>query len=263
MTTAKKSSHRGKSSQQLKNDEVELHKELAHKYYEIREKNPHYAFFNEHWINVYKNLLPKKRFKKALDLGCGTVEFYELVKSLGAEYVGVDLSPDMLAMGKRKYKKINLKVADAEKLPFKDETFDVVVCRGLVHHLPSPKKGCQEARRVLKKGGYFVVSEPHSNTLLYFVRKLYYKMSSHFSDSHKSFRREEFLELLKKSGFTIEKVSYWGILSFPFAFPDILPTYKLVPLPLFKLFVKLDTFLTKIPLINRFSWHIVVLCVKK
>lgn len=208
-------------------------------------------------------MIPRRKFAHALDLGCGTVEFYEFItKSVGAEYTGTDLSPDMLEVGKKKYPKAKLVEADAENLPFKDDSFDFVMTRGLVHHLPNPEKGIEEAYRVIKKGGYLLVSEPHSNIFLYYARKAFYKASSHFSDSHKSFRRKEFLDLIENGGFKIKKVRYWGILSFPFAFPDIIPAYKFLPLIVFKLFVQIDRHLTKIPVINSFACHIVVLAQK-
>jgi len=248
---------------QLKQDEVKLHKELAKKYADIREKSPYYMFFNEHWIKLFLSMLPHRKFSNALDLGCGTVEFYEMItKNLHAAYTGTDLSPDMLAVGRKKYKGIKLIEADAENLPFGDNTFDAIITRGLIHHLPNPQNGIGEAYRMIKIGGYFLVSEPHSNIFLYYARKLFYKKSSHFSDSHKSFRRGEFIELVKNGGFKVKKIRYWGILSFFFAFPDILPSYKYLPLPIFKLFVHADKLLSKIPLINSFACHMVVLAQK-
>lgn len=252
-----------KSATSLKHDEIVLHKKLSKKYGNIRETSLYYLYFNAHWLKLFKSMLPRKKFTKALDLGCGTVEFYEFItKQIGATYTGTDLSPDMLAVGQKKYPKAKLVEADAENMPFKDESFDYVMTRGLIHHLPNPEAGMREAHRVLKKGGYLLVSEPHSNIFLYYARKAFYKRSSHFSDSHKSFRRGEFLDLVKSGGFKIRKVRYWGILSFPFAFPDILPAYKFLPLSIFKLFVQLDRYLTKIPVINSFACHIVVLAQK-
>jgi len=252
-----------KSEKTLKQDEIELHKTLAKKYGNIREASLYYNYFNDYWLKLFKSMLPRRKFEKALDLGCGTVEFYEFFsKSLGATYTGTDLSPDMLAVGQKKYPKAKLVEGDAEHLPFKDASFDFVMTRGLIHHLPNPEKGIAEARRVLKSGGYFLVSEPHSNIFLYYARKAFYKASAHFSDSHKSFRRGEFLDLVESSGFKIKKIRYWGILSFPFAFPDILPAYRFLPLPIFKLFVHIDRYLTRIPIINSFACHIVVLAQK-
>ena len=247
----------------LKLQEVKLHKKLAKSYYCVREKNPHYSYFNDFWIDQIRTMLPKKKYQNTLDLGCGTVEFYELIKEkLHSNYLGVDLSSDMLEIGKKKYKNIHLLKADAENLRIKKSSFDLIIGRGIIHHLPNPVKGCEEAYRVLKKGGYFIVSEPHSNFLLKLIRKVYYKISNHFSDAHKSFSEKELLNLLIESGFVIEKVGFYGVLSFPFAFPDILPTYKFMTFPIFKLLVKLDEVIVEIPFLRKMAWHIIILCKK-
>ncbi|KKP48339.1 MAG: Methyltransferase domain protein [Candidatus Woesebacteria bacterium GW2011_GWA1_33_30] len=248
----------------LKLQEVKLHKKLAKSYYWVREKNSHYKYFNNLWIEQIQTMLPKKKYQNTLDLGCGTVEFYELIKDkLNSNYLGVDLSPDMLNIGRKKYKNIRLLEADAENLQIKDSTFDLIIGRGIIHHLPEPVKGCEEAYRVLKKGGYFIVSEPYSNIFLKLIRKIYYRLSNHFSDTHKSFSGDELSNLLIKSGFVIKEIGFWGVLSFPFAFPDILPTYKFVPLPIFKLLVQLDKIIVKIPFIKKMAWHIIILCKKR
>jgi SAM-dependent methyltransferase len=245
--------------EKLKQDEIRLHKGLSKKYVNIREKSPYYIFFNSHWIHAYRALLPKRKWGRVLDLGCGTVEFYELItRDLGAQYTGTDLSPDMIEAGRKKYPGIDLQVADAEALPFKDGTFDLIITRGLIHHLPNPNKGMQEACRVLKKGGYLIASEPHSNLLIYTIRLIFYKLSSHFSDSHKSFFKKEYEDLFEKNGFSIDKKRFIGITAFPFALPDILPLYKVIPLSFFKLLVHLDLLLEKIPVIQSFAWHMII-----
>ncbi|KXK09388.1 MAG: Ubiquinone/menaquinone biosynthesis C-methyltransferase UbiE [Microgenomates bacterium OLB23] len=91
-----------KSAATLKQDEIVLHKTLAKKYGNIRETSLYYNYFNEYWLKLFKSMLPRKKFAKALDLGCGTVEFYEFItKAVGASYTGTDLSPDMLKVGQK------------------------------------------------------------------------------------------------------------------------------------------------------------------
>lgn len=248
---------------QQKLQEIKLHKKLAKKYYRIREVNKYYKYFNKYWIEEIKLMLPRKKFNRALDLGCGTVEFYELVKDyMKSKYIGLDLSADMLEFGRKKYNKIKLIQGDAENLPFRKNSFDFVIGRGIIHHLPNSLKGMEEVYRVVRKGGYVLISEPHSNRVLSIFRKVYYRFSSHFSEVHKSFLEEEILSLFENVGFKIKKIKFWGILSFPFAFPDITPTYKIIPYGLFKYLVKIDRLLTKLPVIKQFSWHIIILAKK-
>ena len=64
----------------------------------------------------------------------------------------------MLAIAKKKFKKTEFVLADSEKLPFKDESFDAVTALFLIVHLGDLRKTFDEAYRVLKKGGIFILS---------------------------------------------------------------------------------------------------------
>ncbi len=84
--------------------------------------------------------------------------------------VGVDHSPDMLAIaeeklaGSRGAGKYELMTADVRSLPFPAAEFDCVTCQGLLHHLEDIRPCILELVRVLKPGGFFYVSEPCVNT---------------------------------------------------------------------------------------------------
>lgn len=94
--------------------------------------------------------------KKILDVACGTgSQSYELAKR-GHEVVGVDLSPEMLAVARRKNKngfRIKFIEADATKLPFKDRSFDIATISLAVHEMPYEMgvKVLKEMRRVSKE----------------------------------------------------------------------------------------------------------------
>ncbi len=97
--------------------------------------------------------------KKVLDLGCGTGRgIKHLYDFKAAEVCGVDVSEKMLAIAKKKFKKTEFVLADSEKLPFKDESFDAVTALFLIVHLGDLRKTFDEAYRVLKKGGIFILS---------------------------------------------------------------------------------------------------------
>ena len=96
-----------------------------------------------------------------LDVGCGTGYLMELLtKQRPARYCGVDLSDEMIRVAKEKQiDSAEFVVCSADKLPYPDETFDIVTCSQSFHHYPYPEKAMQEARRVLKSGGLYILSD--------------------------------------------------------------------------------------------------------
>jgi ubiquinone/menaquinone biosynthesis C-methylase UbiE len=96
---------------------------------------------------------------KLLDVGCGNGRNLIPFAKLGFDCYGVDFSRNMIEIAKRKFEKLGLKcmfkVADARSLPFKDESFDYVICAAVLHHLKKPEceKALGEIKRVLKIGG--------------------------------------------------------------------------------------------------------------
>jgi SAM-dependent methyltransferase len=94
---------------------------------------------------------------KVLEVGVGMgADYLEWLKA-GARATGVDLSAASIERARQRcllagYQP-DLRVADAEKLPFDDDSFDVVYSYGVMHHSPDTAQCIREARRVLKPGG--------------------------------------------------------------------------------------------------------------
>jgi ubiquinone/menaquinone biosynthesis C-methylase UbiE len=103
-------------------------------------------------------LLKNVRDKKILDVGAGTGRVSVALKRNGAKVTALDLSEKMLAILKRKEPAIEIVIADAEELPFPDESFDVIVAAFLIVHLSNPQRFFDEAYRVLKDGGQLLIT---------------------------------------------------------------------------------------------------------
>jgi len=100
-----------------------------------------------------------------LDVGCGNGFFsYYFEKLLTT--ICIDYSNFMLLLNPCE-KKI---CASATKLPFVDNSFDIVFCSNLLHHLEKPLLAVEEMRRVSRK--YVVLSEPNANNPLMFLNSL-------------------------------------------------------------------------------------------
>lgn len=99
----------------------------------------------------------------ALDVGCGTGFFSLLLAEQGHRPVGVDVAESMLALAREKTAAAGLnatfRTADAERLPFDDDSFDLVVERHVIWTLPDPASALAEWARVLRPGGRAVLVE--------------------------------------------------------------------------------------------------------
>lgn len=99
---------------------------------------------------------------RALELGCGTGFFLlNLIQSGVARRGSVtDLSPGMVKVAVRNGQSLGLdidgRVADAEGIPYDDDTFDLVVGHAVLHHIPDVEHSLREVLRVLRPGGRFV-----------------------------------------------------------------------------------------------------------
>jgi len=108
--------------------------------------------------------------KKVLEVGVGLGADHEQFARYGAELFGIDLTERAIAHTRRRFEQLGLQstlqVADAEALPFDDDSFDVVYSWGVIHHSPDTAKAVREIHRVLKPGGVARVMIYHKHCLL-------------------------------------------------------------------------------------------------
>jgi len=119
------------------------------------------AQYSERWAPVIRpmalpllDLLPLAHARRLLDVGSGTGEFYEDLRrrAPGAEIVGVDRAAGMLRYAQARGAR-PLAVMDAQRLAFGEGAFDLALCIFVLFHLPDPRQGLREVRRVLQAGG--------------------------------------------------------------------------------------------------------------
>ena len=109
--------------------------------------------------------------KKVLDVGCGNGYVLSKYASEGAEVFGVDVTEAAIELTQKRFKHLNLngdfREADAQSLPFPENTFDCVCSMGVLHHVPNTQKAVDEIFRVLKPGGRLIVMFYHKNSAKY------------------------------------------------------------------------------------------------
>ncbi len=95
--------------------------------------------------------------KQMLEIGVGMGGDFARWLRAGADATGVDLTERAVAITRHRLEaeglEAELRVADAEALPFDDNRFDLVYSWGVLHHTPDTRRAVDEARRVLKPGG--------------------------------------------------------------------------------------------------------------
>jgi len=148
-----------------KKAEIEYENKIAKDYNRWYHNSPIAKFHDRDFVNYAKKFI--KKGDKVLDLGCGPASLWPyLPKIRDIDLVGVDVSPAMIREAKKVYPKGKFLVADSEKLPFSDETFDVIVCSSVLHHLPTPTKTFKEIRRILKPYGKLIGREPQDDQFI-------------------------------------------------------------------------------------------------
>lgn len=98
--------------------------------------------------------------KDVLEIACGAGQGLGYLAKTARKVVGNDIDENNLQFAKDLYEKrknIELKIFDAEKMPFNDKTFDVVICYEAIYYFKNVEIFISEARRVLKDDGRFII----------------------------------------------------------------------------------------------------------
>ncbi|MEA3255507.1 MAG: class I SAM-dependent methyltransferase [Candidatus Altiarchaeota archaeon] len=164
---------------------------------------------------VLLRYLERHKKWRVLDLGCGEGTYSRELSLRKVSVTGIDVSLDSLKFAVNAAERINQRLdliqGDAQKLPFKTESFDEVMCLDVIEHVFEPNKVIAEVNRVLKPKGVFILSVP---TPLYLTRPILpFDFSEHIKAMghiHEGFFYEEVKEILEGEGFRLIKHEYYG-----------------------------------------------------
>jgi ubiquinone/menaquinone biosynthesis C-methylase UbiE len=141
-----------------------------------------------------------------LDIGCGTGAMLDELSPFGA-VIGADFAPEALGFCRARGDHYPLTRADVRRMPFADNSFDVVTAMDIIEHIDDDKAAASEINRVLKPGGRLFVTVPAFPSL----------WSEHDEALHhyRRYTAPHLKDLFQRVGFAVPKLSYTVTSLFP------------------------------------------------
>lgn len=154
---------------------------------------------------LLEKYLPQKSELDVLDVGCGTGYNLKLLERYGKAQ-GVDMSPEALRFCQERGV-TNVKLHEAEVLPFEDESFDLVTAFDVIEHIEDDRQALGECYRLLKPGGWCLIYTP----------ALPWMYNDHDRKVHHKRRyvRSELGEKMLAAGFELHHLSYVNLFILP------------------------------------------------
>lgn len=239
-------------------EEISVQNNVAQDYVLKRYQKPYSRRYHLWWTDEMLNRVSTKG--RILDNGCGVGHLFERISP--QQIVGLDISGGMIRYAAQHSNQLVL--GNSQEIPLRDSSFDVVVCRSLLHHLPEPEIGVREMHRVLRPGGEAVLVETNKS-LLSFLPRMLSNQGDHFSQEHQNLSLSRLRRMLKPC-FDVEDVYYFGYVAYPLlGFPDMLSIFRYVPFKRTaeRILMLIDRFLSKIPLLRTQSWAILLKVTRK
>ena len=164
---------------------------------------------------------PIVRHKTVLELATGTGLSAKHIVNAAAHIEATDASAEMIAEAKRDNRsaKLHFSVQDMFRLPYANQSFDVVIVSNALHIVPQPEKALQEIKRVLKDDGTLIAPTfTHAgNSFSGKVKAFFMKLAGF--PLHSRWTSAEYLRFLSQNGWTVRKSAVLKA-SFPMTYAE-------------------------------------------
>ncbi len=160
-------------------------------------------------IKTYYRPFWKKHLKRTdaiLEIGCGTGVFTQEFSRLVKKIIAIDLSQKMITLAKQRNPAVRFKVASAEQLPFKQHSFDSIVCVNSFSYIADQQKALAEFQRVLKPKGKLLLIDMNLRCPAYWIMYVtrHRRLKLFFTRLLRS-TPGKMQETLRENGFTVLK----------------------------------------------------------
>ncbi|UTR10751.1 class I SAM-dependent methyltransferase [Evansella sp. LMS18] len=172
---------------------------------------------DETWLEAVKELVPVGTINKALDVGCGGGIYSKALAELGINSItGIDFSETMLE-GARKnckeYGQITFRQGSAFQTGEENNVYDLLLERALIHHIKDLNTCFDEAHRVLKEDGIFIVQDRTPDDCILkgdgrHIRGYFFDLFPKLveKETNRRHKSDTVIKALKEAGFTDIKV---------------------------------------------------------
>ena len=174
---------------------------------------------------MHELIRPVVKAKTVLELATGTGMIAKNIVNAAAHIEATDASAEMILEAKRDNRsaKLHFSVQDMFRLPYTEESFDVVIVSNALHIVPQPEKALAEIHRVLKDDGVLIAPTfTHAgNSFSGKVRAFFMKRVGF--PLHGKWTSEEYLRFLRQNGWTVRKSAVLKA-SFPLTYAECMKT---------------------------------------
>lgn len=204
-------------------------------------------------LHEFKILVKPAPGEITADFGCGTGAFTDRLRKFGLDCIGIDISSGSIGYARKRYPKVKFKVGDIEKTYLKDNSVDIVVFSGVLHHFQDFSGTIKESHRVLRKGGRIFAYDPNKmNPIMWLYRdkKSPFNSAKGKTENERLLASEEICSVFKQSGF--RNIEVHAVSGVGFKYVEgriaklILPAYNLI-----------EALIDKTPLAKRYGSFLV------
>ena len=170
---------------------------------------------------MYELIRPIVRHKTVLELATGTGLIAKHIVNAAAHIEATDASAEMIAEAKRDNHsaKLHFSVQDMFRLPYAEESFDVVIVSNALHIVPQPVKALAEIHRVLKDDGVLIAPTfTHAENSIFGMIRAFFMRLAGFPLRSK-WTSAEYLRFLRQNGWTVRKSAVLKA-SFPLTYAE-------------------------------------------